>query len=160
MKHIRIANSDAGLYEQMFKVAPSVFISRPQFLTTMRKVFHFEIASIGECENLIKDVIEDVRWLNLIKYVITIMFYVDLLDSVNDVESLNSLNTLYSAFDQKNRDEMDWRSFLLLLNLLYEPEMGFIISNFDYIFILGVLLNRAYDQLKFGFCLYASSGEI
>ena len=43
---VRIAGGDRALYERMFKAEPRKFISRDRFMTTMWRVFGFEIAEL------------------------------------------------------------------------------------------------------------------
>ena len=43
---MRVAGSEYGIYELMFRAAPSGSITRPRFLTTLRNVYNFKIAEI------------------------------------------------------------------------------------------------------------------
>jgi hypothetical protein len=42
-RKVSIGGYDGGLFERMFKIQPSKFMSKAQFLTVMRNVFQFEI---------------------------------------------------------------------------------------------------------------------
>ena len=45
-KGVRLAAGDRALYEQLYRIEPRKYISKPKFLTAMRLVFGFRIAEL------------------------------------------------------------------------------------------------------------------
>ena len=58
------------------------------------------------------------------------------------MRAANILSSLFNAFDEKQKDQMDWRAFLLMLRTLASP------------------MNPPRDHLLWGFALYSSAGSL
>ena len=63
------------------------------------------------------------------------------LDAVSNTEMLDRLNILYSSFDVQRNDQMDWRCFVLMLEMCHAKT------------------NTVLQHVKWGYSLYSSQGS-
>jgi len=63
------------------------------------------------------------------------------LDRVCDNDMLERLNTLYTSFDVNGKNEMDWRCFILMLEMCHEKS------------------KTCRSHITWGYCLYSSTGS-
>jgi len=63
------------------------------------------------------------------------------LDKVCDNKMLERLNMLYTSFDTNSRNEMDWRCFILMLEMVHDKQV------------------TCKDHVNWGYALYSSNGS-
>ncbi|CAM9573559.1 unnamed protein product, partial [Choristocarpus tenellus] len=103
-----LAGRDSALYEQMFRAEPQEFISKPAFLTVMRRGYGFNIAPIK---------------------------------GLGHRKAQRILTEVYDKFDVKQKDKVNWRTFLFMLRVIADSHV------------------TVDNHLCWGFALHSSSGS-